>query len=111
MRKPLARGLKWPCWPDSVSCPSCRSVEPYKIKKVGIYLCRIKACRRDFRVMTGSVMERSHAELTQWEMGFWLAASSKKGFCAHQLHRALVASTTPLVHASPHHGSDAPGWL
>ena len=39
--------------------------------------------------MTGSVMERSHAKLTQWAMGFWLAASSKKGFSAHQLHRAL----------------------
>jgi hypothetical protein len=34
-------------------------------------------------------MERSHAKLTQWAMAFWLAASSKKGFSAHQLHRAL----------------------
>lgn len=39
--------------------------------------------------MTGSVMERSHAKLTRWAMGFWLAASSKKGFSAHQVHRAL----------------------
>jgi len=39
--------------------------------------------------MTGSVMERSHAKLTQWAVAFHLGASSKKGFSAHQLHREL----------------------
>lgn len=76
-------------WPTGAYCPKCGSVEPYKTKKVGVYRCRAKECRKDFTVMTGSVMERSHAKLTQWAMGFWLAASSKKGFSAHQLHRAL----------------------
>ena len=39
--------------------------------------------------MTGTVMERSHAKLTQWAIAFHLGASSKKGFSAHQLHREL----------------------
>jgi hypothetical protein len=39
--------------------------------------------------MTGTVMERSHAKLTQWAAAFHLAVSSKKGFSAHQLHREL----------------------
>ena len=39
--------------------------------------------------MTGTVMERSHAKLTQWAAAFHLAASSKKGFSAHQLMREL----------------------
>ena len=39
--------------------------------------------------MTGTVMERSHAKLTQWAAAFHLGASSKKGFSAHQLHREL----------------------
>lgn len=39
--------------------------------------------------MTGTVMERSHAKLTLWAAAFHLAASSKKGFSAHQLHREL----------------------
>jgi transposase-like protein len=39
--------------------------------------------------MTGTVMERSHAKLTQWAIAFYMGASSKKGFSAHQLHRAL----------------------
>ncbi len=76
-------------WPTGAYCPKCGSLEPYKTKKAGVYRCREKTCRKDFTVMTGSVMERSHAKLTQWAMGFWLAASSKKGFSAHQLHRAL----------------------
>ena len=76
-------------WPNGPYCPSCGSLEPYKTKKAGVYRCRAKECRRDFTVMTGSVMERSHAKLTQWAVAFFMAASSKKGFSAHQLHRAL----------------------
>lgn len=39
--------------------------------------------------MTKSVMERSHAKLTQWAAAFCLYAASKKGFTAIQLHRHL----------------------
>lgn len=76
-------------WPSGPHCPSCGSLEPYKTKRPGVYRCKAKECRKDFTVQTGSVMERSHAKLTQWAMAFHLAASSKKGFSAHQLHRAL----------------------
>jgi transposase-like protein len=77
-------------WPEGPHCPHCGTLDPYTNKsKAGVYRCRSKECRKDFTVMTGSVMERSHMKLTQWAMGFWLAASSKKGFSAHQLHRAL----------------------
>jgi hypothetical protein len=44
---------------------------------------------KDFTVMTGMVMERSHAKLTQWAAAFHMAKSSKNGFSAHQLHRML----------------------
>ena len=57
-------------WPTGPYCPSCGSTEPYNTKKPGRYRCRAKECRRDFTVMTGSVMERSHAKLTQWAMAF-----------------------------------------
>jgi hypothetical protein len=39
--------------------------------------------------MTKSVMERSHAKLTQWAWAFHLYASSKKGFTAMQLQRSM----------------------
>lgn len=76
-------------WPDGPVCPTCGSLKHYSTKKPGRYRCGEKECRRDFTVQTGTVMERSHAKLTQWAMAFWLGASSKKGFSAHQLHRAL----------------------
>lgn len=76
-------------WPGGQVCPHCGSLKHYATKKPGRYRCGEKECRRDFTVMTGTVMERSHAKLTQWAMAFWMFASSKKGFSAHQLHRAL----------------------
>src|SRR5262245_47823606 len=76
-------------WPEDRVCPTCGSLKSYATKKVGRYRCAEKECRRDFTVMTGTVMERSHAKLTQWAAAFFLGASSKKGFTALQLHRIL----------------------
>jgi transposase-like protein len=76
-------------WPDGPVCPNCGSLKHYATKKIGRYRCGEKECRKDFTVMTKSVMERSHAPLTHWAVAFHMAASSKKGFSAHQLHREL----------------------
>lgn len=76
-------------WPDGPVCPKCGSTKHYVTSKPGRYRCATSACRKDFTVMTGTVMERSHAKLTQWAVAFHMAASSKKGFSAHQLHREL----------------------
>jgi transposase-like protein len=76
-------------WPNGPICPRCKGEKHYATKKVGVYRCGTSTCRKDFTVMTGSVMERSHAKLTQWAVAFHLGASSKKGFSAHQLHREL----------------------
>jgi transposase-like protein len=76
-------------WPNGPICPKCKGEKHYATKKAGVYRCAASTCRKDFTVMTGSVMERSHAKLIQWAAAFHLAASSKKGFSAHQLHREL----------------------
>ncbi|MGH6819073.1 MAG: IS1595 family transposase [Methylovirgula sp.] len=76
-------------WPNGPVCPHCKSEKHYATKKAGRYRCANPTCRKDFTVMTGSVMERSHAPLTQWAVAFQMGASSKKGFSAHQLHRQL----------------------
>jgi transposase-like protein len=76
-------------WPNGAICPKCRGEKHYATKKAGVYRCAAPTCRKDFTVMTGTVMERSHAKLAQWAAAFHLAASSKKGFSAHQLHREL----------------------
>lgn len=76
-------------WPNGPVCPKCGSAKHYATKKLGRYRCAAPTCRKDFTVMTGTVMERSHAKLIDWALAFHLAASSKKGFSAHQLHREL----------------------
>ncbi len=78
-------------WPRGPICPKCKTTErkPYATKKAGVYRCGAPKCRKDFTVTTGTVMERSHAKLTQWAIAFTMGASSKKGFSAHQLHRQL----------------------
>jgi transposase-like protein len=76
-------------WPDGPVCPNCGSFKHYATKKAGRYRCAEPECRKDFTVMTKSVMERSHAALTDWAMAFSLYASSKKGFTASQLQREL----------------------
>src|SRR6202049_574486 len=76
-------------WPHGPVCPHCKGKKHYATKKAGRYRCATPKCRKDFTVMTGTVMERSHAKLTQWAAAFHLGASSKKGFSAHQLHRTL----------------------
>jgi transposase-like protein len=76
-------------WPNGPICPKCKGAKFYATKKVGVYRCGAPTCRKDFTVMTGTVMERSHAKLTDWAVAFHMASSSKKGFSAHQLHREL----------------------
>ena len=99
-------------WPDGPVCPHCGTLKHYATKKAGRYRCGEKECRKDFTVMTKSVMERSHAKLTQWAMAFYLDASSKKGFTAHPApSHARLPVQHRLVHASSRHGSDAPWWL
>ncbi|MBV6487248.1 MAG: IS1595 family transposase ISNwi1 [Pseudorhodoplanes sp.] len=76
-------------WPHGPVCPHCGSLKHYATKKAGRYRCGEKECRKDYTVMTKSVMERSHAPLTSWATAFHLYASSKKGFTATQLERHL----------------------
>ncbi|HEY8696842.1 MAG TPA: IS1595 family transposase [Rhizomicrobium sp.] len=76
-------------WPNGPICPHCRSERHYPTKIIGRHRCADKACRKDFTVTTGTVMERSHAPLTHWAVAFTMGCASKKGFSAHQLHRQL----------------------
>ncbi|HTS40669.1 MAG TPA: IS1595 family transposase [Xanthobacteraceae bacterium] len=76
-------------WPNGPTCPHCGSMKHYATKKAGRYRCGEKECRKDYTVQTKSVMERSHAKLTQWVAAFVMGSAGKKGFSAHQLHRQL----------------------
>ncbi len=86
-------------WPDGIICPHCGNNEAYKLTpketgkkhvRKGVYKCR--ACRKQFTVTVGTVMEHSKIKLVHWLLCFYLICSSKKGISAHQIHRTLGIS-------------------
>ena len=81
-------------WPSGPICPHCGNSDQDKIAKSegkstrpGLYYCA--ACNGQFTVTVGTVMERCKIPLSKWLLAMHLMASSKKGMCAHQLHRML----------------------
>ena len=65
----------------------------------GLYQCN--ACREQFTVTVGTVMERSKIGLHIWLKAMYLLGASKKGMSTHQLHRMLgvsLKSTWFLMH-------------
>jgi len=87
-------------WANGIVCPKCGSDKgAYKLTpkggtktkvRKGVYKC--KACRNQFTVTVGTVMERSKIALTDWLYAFHRMCSSKKGISAYQLHRELEIS-------------------
>lgn len=77
-------------WPNGPTCPHCGVIgHAYRTKREGVYRCAEAACRKDFTVTMGTVMERSKIALHKWMQAFHLMTASKKGISAHQLHRML----------------------
>jgi transposase-like protein len=83
-------------WPEGPVCPHCGNCDQKAIAKVegkkqshrsGLYYC--SACKGQFTVTVGTVMERSKVPLSKWVFAFHLYAASKKGMSAHQLHRMI----------------------
>ena len=79
-------------WPDGPVCPHCGVIGNAvrlagESTRPGLYKCR--DCRQPFSVTVGTVFERSKIPMHKWLLAAHLMASSKKGFSAHQLHRAI----------------------
>ena len=78
-------------WPSGPVCPHCKSDDCTRLHgtahRAGLVQCN--ACRQQFTVTVGTVMERSKVSLSRWVMAFHLMCSSKKGFSALQLQRNL----------------------
>lgn len=98
-------------WPNGPVCPHCGSTDRGVTKlqgrggpkgtkhRPGLYQCN--ACREQFTVTVGTVMERSKIPLHIWLKAMYLIAASKKGMSTHQLHRMLgvsLKSTWFLMH-------------
>ena len=86
-------------WPNGPVCPHCQNAGDKRISKLeaqitsqsgirkGVYFCG--ACRQQFTVTVGTVMERSHVPISKWLMALFLLCSSKKSLSANQIHRMI----------------------
>ena len=86
-------------WPKGPVCPHCQNAGDKTISKLaahstsrsgvrqGVYFCG--ACRQQFTVTVGTVLERSHVPISKWVMALSLLGSSKKSLSANQIHRMI----------------------
>ena len=77
-------------WPDGIRCLECDSdrVVRRKSKRVTpLYHCN--ACKYDFTVKVGTIMEDSKIPLRKWALAFYLMSTHIKGVSSMKLHRDL----------------------
>jgi len=74
-------------WPNGVECPICESKELSYLTTRRLWKCR--ACKKQFSVKVGSLMEDSPIGLDKWLAGIWLIANAKNGISSYEIHRSL----------------------
>jgi transposase-like protein len=82
-------------WPNGPVCAHCGGTEkvyaiaanPEAKVRPGLYQCG--DCKGQFTVTVGTIFEDSKVPLRKWLVAWYLLCSSKKGFAAAQLQRAL----------------------
>ena len=74
-------------WPNGVECPACNSRELSYLSTRRLWKC--KACKKQFSVKVGSIMEDSPIGLDRWLAAIWLIANAKNGISSCELARSL----------------------
>lgn len=74
-------------WPGGVVCIHCGNVEVYRINDGKLYTC--KACRKQFSIRTGTVMEDSHIPVRKWLYAMYLVSVARKGISSIQLSKEI----------------------
>lgn len=74
-------------WPEGVTCPLCESKSVSYLSTRFMWKC--KACKKQFSVKVGTVMEDSPIGLDKWLAAIWLIANAKNGISSCEIHRAL----------------------
>jgi transposase-like protein len=111
-------------WPHGPVCPHCKNAGDKRISRLEAHsanpkgvregVCFCGACRGQFTVTVGTVLERSHVPLSKWVLALFLLCSSKKSLSANQVHRMIgVRYKTAwfMCHRiglamTPHHGAE-----
>lgn len=90
-------------WPDGVTCFHCGGKDHVFISTRKIWRC--KACRKQFSLKRGTIMECSPLSLDKWVITFWSLANMKNGISSYELARSIgVCQKTAwfLLHRTRH---------
>jgi transposase-like protein len=74
-------------WPEGVTCPNCNGKAVSYLSTRRTWKC--KACKKQFSVKQGMVMEDSPIGLDKWLAAMWLISNAKNGISSCEIHRAL----------------------
>lgn len=75
-------------WKGHPVCPFCKCSDRIQTRHAeGFYRCA--ACKEDFTVRTGTIMERSHIPLDKWIFAMYLMVTARKGVSSLQLSKEL----------------------
>lgn len=74
-------------WPNGVTCPACKGQEVSYLSTRRTWKC--KACKKQFSVKVGTLMEDSPIGLDKWLSAIWLITNAKNGVSSCEIARAL----------------------
>lgn len=74
-------------WPKGVTCPVCAGKEVSYLSTRRTWKC--KACKKQFSVKVGTLMEDSPIGLDKWLAAIWLITNAKNGISSCEVARAL----------------------
>ena len=73
-------------WKTGYVCPKCGCRHAYRLAN-GRYQCA--KCRHQASVTAGTVLHKTHMQLTQWFLAFYFVCQDKRGISAVQLEAML----------------------
>jgi transposase-like protein len=76
-------------WPDGACCPKCGSMNVGEIKSRRRFQCREKGCRKQFSLITDTIMEGTHLSLDKWCAAAWMIANCRNGVSSCEIARAV----------------------
>lgn len=88
-RETATRFIEGIKWPDGPVCPECGSVNVGHIKSRNRYQCREKGCRRQFSLLTGTIMEATHLSLDKWVVAVWMIVNCRNGVSSCEIARTI----------------------
>lgn len=74
-------------WPNGIACPNCESTEHSFLSTRFIWKC--KACKKQFSLKQGSIMEDSPLGYDKWLCAIWMIANDKNGVSSYEIHRGI----------------------